>query len=125
MTDMDKSIVVVTTNNDEESVNKLPEYDPGGPEVWEKYKSGPPPRKRKPNAPQKLVVGVWDEDETQNTVFFPNETQPPEPITDMAKMVQWCRETFKDPQTLAFIREVPGHLLIARQETLALEWKED
>jgi hypothetical protein len=112
--------------DDEKSLNKLPEpesNDPGDPSNW--YKVERPARKRKPNAPQKLVVGIWGADEFQDTVFFPDKTQPPEPITDMAKMVQWCRETFKDPQTLAFIREVPGHLLIARQETLALEWKED
>ena len=75
---------------------------------------------------QKLVIGEWlvDEEHPDNgEVFYPLLDQPAAPIAEVGQMVKWARENITDVGSYAFIREVPGNLVIAKQEELKLTFQ--
>ena len=74
---------------------------------------------------QKLVIGKWETDgmDPANAVFVPLLKQPEEPIAEVGQMVKWARENITDVGSYAFIREVPGNLVIAKQEELKLTFQ--
>jgi len=80
---------------------------------------------------QKFVVGKWEDDsytglpesggdpqemKTGGRKFVPCDQQPDEPITELNKMVAWTKKAFaQQPGEYAFIREIPGALVCAKQ----------
>jgi len=68
---------------------------------------------------QALVVGEW---RTVGGVFAPRPEQPATPITDVAKMVAWCRANIKDAGSYDFIRRIPGQLVVAVQQQFVFEF---
>jgi len=67
---------------------------------------------------QALVVGEW----SNVGVFVPRQEQPEKPITDVAKMVAWCRANIKDAGSYDFIRRIQGQLVVAVQQQFVFEF---
>jgi len=68
-------------------------------------------KERKVKAKNPFVVGLWNEDG-----FVQAETQPAEPITELAKILAWTKKQFdKDGGKFEFIRRVPGVLSIEKK----------
>ncbi len=71
---------------------------------------------------QKFVVGKWVQEIDiggallDSRKFVPCDQQPDEPITELNKMAAWTKKTFAEqPGEYAFIREIPGALVCAKQ----------
>jgi len=61
---------------------------------------------------QPLAVGAWNKEKTEFTLL---EEQPIEPITQLAEMVKWTKDTYKEPGEYEFIRMLPGSLRVYEQ----------
>lgn len=75
---------------------------------------------------QKLIVGQWTKHDTTLDAFVPCQTQPDEPITEMAAMLSWVKENYgTEPGEYAFVRQVPGAWVNAKQIEFSWDYKED
>lgn len=53
------------------------------------------------------------------------ELQPDTPITQVAKMVEWCEACLEDEGIYSLVREVPGVLVVERQSKLVCKFKQE
>jgi len=49
--------------------------------------------------------------------------QPEKPISDVAKMVAWCRDNVKMPGVYRLIREVPGELVVEEVKSVSVRFQ--